>query len=177
MKNRKGDVWVSAVIYLALGIVVVTLVLAAGVPLINKIRDKNTVVQTKKMLTSIDDNIRDVTTEGPGSKRVISPLEIGNGQLVVNTNNDYIEWKMTTKNKMMEPGLTFQEGMLNLRLDETIIKDEYEMLMFTNYTGLADVMLAANTPIGPFTGKYSLVVYNTGDFTPQGQPKISLGFL
>ncbi len=75
MINKKGDVWVSAVLYIALGMVIITIVLAAGLPLVTKMKDKNTVAQTKRVMLSIDDNLKEVATEGPGSRRVI-PLEI-----------------------------------------------------------------------------------------------------
>ncbi|MFH1332082.1 MAG: hypothetical protein ABIH63_02240 [archaeon] len=177
MINKKGDVWVSAVLYIALGMVIITIVLAAGIPLITQMKDRNTVAQTKRMMQSIDDNIRQVATEGPGSQRVISPLEIGSGQLSINVDNDYLEWKMTTKNKMMEPGINFQEGTLNLKLDETIIEDQYNIIIAMNYTGLADVVTPENAPKGPFKGKYNLVITHTGDFDTAGTPKISLGLL
>ncbi len=177
MINKKGDIWVSAVLYIALGMVIITLVLAAGLPIINKMKDKNTVSQTKRVLLSIDDNIREVATEGPGSRRVISPLEIGSGQLYVNTQEDYIEWKMTTKNKMMEPGIVFSEGALNLRLDETFIEDQYDIGIFMNYTGAADITIQQGSQAGPFKGRYNLVITHTGNFDTLGAPEISLGFL
>jgi hypothetical protein len=183
MINKKGDIWVSAVLYIALGMVIITLVLAAGIPMINKMKDKNTVSQTKRVLMSIDDNLREVATEGPGSRRVISPLEIGSGQLYVNTDEDYIEWKITTTNKMMETGTVFSEGSLNLRLDETIIEEQFNMIIFMNYTGSADLELQPGTQTGPFKGKYNLVITHTGQFNPitelknPGTPKISLGFI
>ncbi len=177
MMNKRGDIWVSAALYIALGMVVITIVLAAGIPLIAKMKDKNTVAQTKVMMQSIDDNLRQVSTEGPGSQRVISPLEIGSGHLLLNLDNDYIEWKMTTKSKMMEPGINFEEGTINLRLDETIIEDQYNLIMAMNYTGVADILVLEGDPKGPFKGKYNLVIKHTGDFNNEDTPKISLAFI
>lgn len=177
MINKKGDIWVSAVLYIALGMVIITIVLAAGIPLITQMKDKNTVAQTKRVMTSIDDNLKEVATEGPGSRRVISPLDIGSGELTVNINEDYIEWKMLTKNKMMEPNINFQEGALNLRLDETIIEGQYNAIIAMNYTGVADLEILQGGSSGPFKGKYNFVVTHTGEFNAEGIPKISLGFL
>jgi hypothetical protein len=179
MINKKGDIWVSAVLYIALGMVIITIVLAAGIPLITKMKDKNTVAQTKRVMLSIDDNIGAVATEGPGSRRVLSPLEIGSGQLQVYTgaDRDYIEWKMTTKNKMMEPGINFQEGTLNLRLDDTIIEDQYDIIIAMNYTGTANLTIAQGAPPGPYKGKYNLIITHTGNFDNNGIPEVSLAFL
>jgi len=177
MRDKKGDVWVSAVLYMALGLVVVTLVLAAGIPLIIKMKDRNTVTQTKNTLLVIDDDIRVVAIEGPGSRRIVSPFEIGSGQLTVNTEEDYVEWRMTTKNKMMEPNITFDEGTLNLRLDETIIEEQYDIIIAMNYTGAADLIIEDNNPTGPFKGRYNLVITHTGNFNELGVPKVSLAFL
>jgi len=174
MTNKKGDVWVSAVLYIALGMVIITIVLAAGLPLVTKMKDKNTVTQTKRVMLSIDDNLKEVATEGPGSRRVISPLEIGSGELKVNTDEDYIEWMMKTKNKMMEPGINFEEGALNLRLQETIIEDEYDIIISMNYSGMADIDIDGSSRT--FKGKYNLVITHTGVFTDD-TPRISLAFL
>ena len=79
---KLGEVWVSAVLYLALGLILITIVLAAGIPLINKIRDRNTVAQTKDILFVLDKNIRTVASEGTGSKRYVSPVNIDAVELV-----------------------------------------------------------------------------------------------
>ena len=70
--NKKGDVWISAILYFGIGIVVITIILAAGLPVINRLRDKNVIIQTKQVMHTIDDNIREVIREGPGSQRVVT---------------------------------------------------------------------------------------------------------
>ena len=47
---KKGDIWISAALYFGLGIVVLSLILAAGLPVINKLRDKNIIIQTKEIM-------------------------------------------------------------------------------------------------------------------------------
>ena len=46
MKN--GQTWISAVLYIALGTILLTIILAAGLPVINNLRDKNVVIQTQR---------------------------------------------------------------------------------------------------------------------------------
>ena len=84
----KGQIWISAVLYSALGIIIITIILSAGLPLINKIRDRNLVTQTKDIMRTLDDNIKKVANEGPGSKRFLSPLIIDGGELVIYETNE-----------------------------------------------------------------------------------------
>lgn len=177
MINKKGDIWVSAVLYIALGMIVITLILGAGLPLIAKMKDKNTITQTKKMMSSFDDTILNIAQEGPGSRRVISPLEIGSGRLIVNTDEDYIEWKMLTRNRMYEPDIEFAEGNVKSKLVETIIEDEYEMIIYTNYTGTSDIVIPPNNIKGPFNGRYALSITHSGNFNNKGEPQIELVFV
>ena len=76
--KRKGQIWVSAALYIALGIIVISVVLSAGLPLINKIQAKNTLLQSKNVMFELDSTIRDVMLEGAGSKRPIY-IEIEKG--------------------------------------------------------------------------------------------------
>ena len=85
MKSKKADVWVSAVLYFGLGIIVISLLLAAGLPAINKLRDKNVIIQTKEVFQVLDKNIRDVVRGGPGSQRVVS-VDIKKGDFKIDGN-------------------------------------------------------------------------------------------
>ncbi len=163
----KGQLWISAVLYMALGVVLISLILAAGLPLINKMRDRNTILQTKEMLIQMDENIRAVISEGPGSKRFLSPLEVGKGELYFdkdNTNN--ITWTIRTNNKIMEPNIMFKEGFIEFFLEESLIEDEYLIYLNLAYDEIADIQLDPDNPYGnPFTGTYSLTIERTGDYT------------
>ena len=61
--QKKGDVWISAILYFGIGIVIITILLTAGLPVINKLRDKNIIIQTKQVMHTMDDNIREVIKE------------------------------------------------------------------------------------------------------------------
>ncbi|MBS3117768.1 hypothetical protein J4430_02720 [Candidatus Woesearchaeota archaeon] len=169
---KLGEVWVSAVLYLALGLILITIVLAAGIPLINKIRDRNTVAQTKDILFVLDKNIRTVASEGTGSKRYVSPVNIDAGELVFDSDQDRLSWSMTTSNKLAEPSLTLQEGVLFLRLDETPISDEYKVNLWLDYLNLYDLFMVSDFS-NPFSGTYSLSIENNGTYA-NGRPTIVL---
>lgn len=164
----KGQLWISAVLYIALGVVLITLILAAGLPLINKMRDRNTILQTKEMLFQVDENIRSVISEGPGSKRFLSPIEIGKGELYFDkedTNN--ITWTINTNNKLVEPGFLFEEGYIQYFLEPSLVEGEYYIHLNLDYSDIADIKLSDTNPYGnPFTGTYGLTIERTGDYNP-----------
>ena len=69
--KQKGDIWISAVLYMALGIIILVIVLSVAIPVVNKIRDKNIALNTKELMFDLDRNIRIVYSEGTGSRRPI----------------------------------------------------------------------------------------------------------
>lgn len=181
--TRKGSVWISAVLYIALGVIVITLVLSAGIPLINKMKDQNVFSQTKKVMFVIDENIRDVVNEGPGSKRYLSPIEINRGELIIDDETENITWRMVTTNKLFEVNelgiseddrIVFIEGNLVMWLDETQNEDEYELSLELGYSPITDLLLSSGG--SPFKGQYNLMIYHTGDYSGD-TPIISLEFI
>ncbi|MFH1638086.1 MAG: hypothetical protein ABIB71_06690 [Candidatus Woesearchaeota archaeon] len=100
---RRGQIWISVVLYMALGVIALTLILTAGVPLVQKMKDKNTFAQTKSLFFTLDSNIMAVTNEGPGSIRLLTPFEIKEGNFYVDDENEIIKWNMKTSAKLLEP--------------------------------------------------------------------------
>ena len=158
---KRGQIWISAVLYIALGVILITIILAAGVPLVEKLRDRNTFLQTKELMYIIDDNIRIVATEGAGSKRFLSPLNIDKGELIIDEKSDEIAWRTKTRYKAMESGTDFREGALVLSSQETNIEDEFLLIIKLVYSGLANITLDSQFN-NPFVGTYSLLIEHTG---------------
>lgn len=176
--RKRGQLWISAVLYIAIGVIAITLVLTAGLPLINKMKDKNTVVQAKSVMNQIDIAINDVKKEGVGSKRFLSQVIIKGGELEVDADNDVIRWKLPTKAIMVEPctpsdlsnevtmradcieqELFQKEGSLYCYETTTILKDEYEARVDLDYNN--KIILEANNP-NPLIGAYSFSIENRG---------------
>ncbi|MBU2638387.1 MAG: hypothetical protein KJ955_05410 [Nanoarchaeota archaeon] len=173
--NNKGQIWISAVLYMALGVIVLTIVLAAGVPMIQKMKDKNSFAQAKVVFASVNDNIMEVINEGPGSRRYLSPFEIKAGDFVVDETDSLVVWSMKTNAKLMEPSYfftgtptgvpEFREGALYIYARETNIVDEYITNLKLDYKDTAHLKLDSIFT-GPFAGTYSLTIEHTGSYDP-----------
>src|SRR3989344_5341793 len=123
---KKGDIWIATVIYIAIGVIILTLIVAAGVPLINDMRDRNTFVQSKEVMHSIDEAIRGVVSDGPGSRRALDPIIIKKGELSLGKDNNLF-WQMQTKAKIQEISPT------NIPTDEKIIMVKEKNLQIIEY--------------------------------------------
>jgi len=170
--KKKGDIWISAVLYLGLGVLALTLILAAGMPLVQKLQDRNVITQTKNLMSTVDENIRAVTNEGPGSRRFLDPFEVRQGDLYVESNR--VRWELKTSVKLLESGITLKEGSLTLAENETNIVDEYLMNVYTDYDNIAMLDLDSEYE-NPFQGIYSFTITNTGGFDPDsGLPIVKI---
>jgi len=174
-RDKRGDIWVSAVLYIALGIVAISLILAAAIPAINNMKDRNTVVQTKELLYSLDKSIRDVSSEGPGSQRDLSPLVIKAGKMYVDENGDNkIKWSMETKAFILEPDVKIKEGSVSILLENTNIEGRYLVTLELDYKDVAKIFLDEESKLrNPLSGQYSLIIRNTGEYSNE-LPKVAI---
>jgi|SRR3989344_6429073 len=171
---KKGQIWISAVLYIALGVVAISIVLSAGVPLINKIKDKNTIVQTKDILFAVDNIIRKVRDEGPGARRVIQPLIIKDGNLFINATNNSIKWELKTgaifvetcgktKSECENNGLIVKEGTLEMYELSTFVEDEYIVNLELSYNDVGFLVMKTETGNNTaLLGRYSITIENSG---------------
>lgn len=166
---KKGDIWISAVLYIALGVILITLILSAGLPLIDKMKDRNIIQDTKTLMYSIDNNIKQVAREGPGSKRFLT-LSIEEGNFYIENNK--ITWKKETKSKLIEPNIQFEEGSLNILLKTTETEDEYEINLELDYSNNLNINLISQYN-NPFRGKYGLSIEHSGTYI-ENKPVITL---
>ena len=165
LNNKRGDIWISAVIYIGLGVVAISLLVGAGLPLINKMRDRNTFFQTKEAMQVIDKAVFEVVSEGPGSRRFLSPVEIKKGHLNIGSNK--IIWDMETKALLQEPGTQISEGNLKLKFKESeLIKELYiSEIVLDHYAENNIIIYVKGSPVGNLNnlnGKFSLSISNDG---------------
>ena len=165
MKNKKADVWISGVMYFALGVIVLTIVLTASMPVINKLRDKNTALQTKELMFKLDDNIRTVLAEGPGSKRNVR-IQIGRGDFTINDGEDTIRWEMKSSVLLSQEDKTVTEGSVDILSSKTSNPKEWMTtltLSYGNSKKIADIEFPPGKKLSKLSGTYNLVIQNIGD--------------
>ncbi len=157
--EKRGAIWVSAILYMALGIVILVIVLAAGLPAINKMKDSYTAKQTKDLMIKLDDNIRAVFHEGVSSQRIVD-LKIGRGIFIINETSDQITWELESSAIISEIGQQIDEGNLQILTEETGIKNKYKIILNLNYTE-ANLNLSYSGP-SKISGETKFSISNKG---------------
>src|SRR3989338_7604199 len=109
IRQRKGAIWISAVIYVMIAVVVLVIVLEGGLPLIKGLNEKNAFTKVQNILVSLDKQIQQIASEGQGSQRVV-PLEITDGELKIE--DQKLRWKLETASKLIEPNTRVEQGNL-----------------------------------------------------------------
>ncbi len=174
MKNKKGDIWVSAVLYFGLGIIVISILLAAGLPVINKLRDKNILIQTKEAFNVLDENMLTVINGGPDSQRPIT-LEIKRGEINIDDVNDKIIWVFKdSKVFASDPTVTMPinlEGTRNIRVKTTpsTTKGRYNIEYILDYSAIADI-ISLTTEVKTLRGTTKRLIRNEGLQPPANNP-------
>jgi hypothetical protein len=93
---------ISGVIFIAITISTIAIVYEAGMPVIKKMQASASVEKMKDVFSDLDKVIRDVASEGTGSKRTVY-LKIDPGKIVVNDTEDAVYWELDTDAKVIEP--------------------------------------------------------------------------
>lgn len=105
-KNKKGDIWISAVLYVLVIAAVIALIIKAGIPILNKVKDNGVFTKSKDSLSGVDKYIKEVASEGPGSQRVVT-VDL-DGDLLIDS--DEISLELDTKSKLVEPRSSVKQG-------------------------------------------------------------------
>ncbi len=177
-RSSRGAIWVSAVLFMAVSVVIISLLLSAALPLIESMKQRNILAETKHLLTVVDESIRTVAREGPGSQRDVH-LTIDAGKLIINQDDDTLLWEMVVSDKLIEPGYVITEGQLRLYLATTPVKNKYKMNITLSYADTVDLLLDTQYQ-NPFFGKYTAIIAHnssyatssTGTSMPQVKVKI-----
>ncbi len=120
--GEKGEIWVSAVIYVLVGVIVLTIVIQAGIPLIKKLQERNSVNQARNTFTALDQQIQEIAKEGQGSQRVV-PLDVSEG--TVKVEDSKLRWKIETSSKIIEPKTRIELGNLIIASDVDVSAVEH----------------------------------------------------
>ena len=99
LSNKKGQIWISAVLYILIIVVAITIIMNTGLPVLEKMKDKTIFAQAKNALTNLDQYVQRIKDEGQGSQRVI-PIEIRKGKVSVEGNR--LVWQLETEAEILE---------------------------------------------------------------------------
>ncbi|MFC1723309.1 hypothetical protein ACFL0V_04170 [Nanoarchaeota archaeon] len=126
-KRVKGQIWVSAILYILIITVVMVIVLNAGIPILENLQDKTVFTRQKNSFLSLNQQIKDISEEGVGSQRVI-PIEIEKGNLELK--EGALKWDLLTDAKILESGHQIDLGNLYVSSNADVTAREYA----SNYT-------------------------------------------
>jgi len=130
MQGRKADIWISTVIYMLIGLAIISALLIAAKPKIEEARDRFTINYMINAFNSLDSLINEVN-EVPGSGRIFE-IKVSKGELKFIPKDDRIEWQIATKFKFSEPSNEIKVGNINvLTLEQS---GKITTTIFLNYT-------------------------------------------
>lgn len=92
---KKGISLISGIIFLALTITATAIILEGAGPLLKKMQDSASFNSMKETMLELNDVIKQVASEGNGSKRVVY-IKPDPGQFNISSQDDVIEWEMET---------------------------------------------------------------------------------
>ena len=116
LPTKKSQVWISAVLYTLLVLVVMIIVLDVGIPIVNNLKDKAVLEDVRSTSQVLDTYIRTVASEGPGSQRIV-PLNIKKGKIYAS--NDRLYWQVPLTTKVLEPRTRIDFGNLIFMAQES----------------------------------------------------------
>lgn len=114
---KKGQMWISFVIFLLIGVSVLIIILKAGTPIANRLRDRVAFTKAENTMLSVDQTIDDVARESLGSQRVV-PIDIPDGKVIIGSNA--IKWEMETDAKIIEPRTSIDRGDVKITADASV---------------------------------------------------------
>ena len=151
--KKKGQIWISAVLYILIISTAIILILKVGVPLIDKMKDKSSFSKAKETMLALDKTIQEVALEGEGSQRII-PLNIDNGKIII-ANNEIV-WEMKTKSDIMDSHTSLNYGDLKVTSNANVKTWETNSSYYMQTTIDDDIFRVKITKIGNKTDYASI---------------------
>jgi hypothetical protein len=125
---KKGNLWVSAIIYTLVAVFTVTLILNTGVPLLSEMKDRSVFEKVKEIMLEVDGQFTDLASQGEGSQSRLG-LDIKEGEVSISDNE--IIWEIETKQALMSPRSSTTLGNLIVASNanvNTIELDDYYIM-------------------------------------------------
>ncbi len=160
---KKADIWVSTVIYMLIGLSIISALLFAAKPKIEEARDRFVINYMINTFNSLDGFIREIN-EVPGMARYFD-IKISKGEFKVIPENDTIEWKISTNFKFSEIGQELKVGNVNLISLEKM--GRIETKIWLNYVEPINITTQPNNEgqnltLTPSPNIYRIYIQNLG---------------
>ncbi|MBU3958134.1 MAG: hypothetical protein KKB25_03600 [Nanoarchaeota archaeon] len=125
MKTKALSLLISFVLITAIIIVAISVVLAVGLPAIERAKDAALISEAKNIMQSIDSAARQVLFEGNGAQRVFSVSSTG-GDYFVEKSTDTVKFKLNSISGVIDPGTRKTEGNLLIIAGADVKASEYD---------------------------------------------------
>lgn len=122
----RGITLISGVIFLALTISAAFIIYVSLMPVIKKIQVAAVMQEMRDTLAKMDDIIREVASQGSGSKRILS-MKLDLGQMIINGTDNIIYWEYKTDSPVISPRTkqTFGDVVIGANLDTKASEENY----------------------------------------------------
>ncbi len=130
---KKGQVWIETVIYILVGLSLISLILAFAIPKVNEKRDRAIVEQMINSLIVLDGKINEVIDAGEDNRRIVD-FSMKTGSLYFDSPNDRITFTLDgTKKPYSEPGVKVPLGRVIIETVEG--KKTFSINLNLEYSG------------------------------------------
>jgi hypothetical protein len=127
---KKGDVWISAVLYTAIMIAIISILLLSINPKIEEYRDRVTINYMIQALNSLDTTIQEVN-DVMGNKRNFE-IKISKGHISVLPKEEIIKYSITTNFEFSQPDQIIKVDKVNLKTEKE--KGKVLVELWLNYS-------------------------------------------
>jgi len=169
-RNKKqGIVWISAVLYILIGLAIMGLLLMVVRPKIEQMRDSITIDQTLATMNRLDETISR-TREAPGT-RLEYILQLSKGTVEINAMSDRIIWNIDSSIAYSEINKPINVGSIKV-LTVPISADRWRVSLEVNYTNMFNLTYDGkdeNKALGEAKIPYDLWIENRGVFSGRQQ--------
>jgi len=127
-REKRGQIWIETVIYTLIAFVMIGIVLTFVKPKLAELQDKAIIEQSLIIMKEIDGILSDVSTTGPGNKRIIE-IGIKKGILKFDGIEDTITFEIDSQYAYSQVDEAFEEGGITI---VTQTKGNYNLVSLIN---------------------------------------------
>jgi hypothetical protein len=120
------DQIIAVVLIILISIVGMGIVLEYSSPSVNRLREINLFQESQRVLTEIDNAVKDVSQQGEGAARVLQ-LSISGGEYLIDTEKDSVVYSMESRAQLIGIGISKSQGSINMygELNEVLLNISY----------------------------------------------------